>query len=453
MSETETKYWIVVVDDDTLCLTNARKLLNDDNMRVSCLKSGADLLKFIEKNTPDLILLDIIMPKMDGFETFNALRQYEDDNDRAHIPVIFLTGENDSDMERRGLKIGASDFIRKPFNKDIVTSRIYNTIINTKTIETLTEEATVDKMTGFLNKASGISKVTALCEESSGALIVFDLDNFKLVNDMYGHDMGDRVLEAFSDILRRNTREYDVLSRIGGDEFMAFFKEILEAPAVASLSDRLNNLFALEIANLMGPDNGLPLGISMGVVMVPEYGRDYPSLFALADSALYSVKQNGKHGYDIYDHSGVTDINDEQGLEKEIERITRIIEERNETDDALLLGREAFAIAYRFVVRFYKEYGGIYTKVIYELRPEENADDHDMPAASARFEKLLKSTLNKSDLIMQNRVNQFCVLITNRDEKEAEAITERLLKAWDENEQNANMKIQYAVKFCEEQIR
>jgi GGDEF domain-containing protein len=76
-----------------------------------------------------------------------------------------------------------------------------------------------------------------------------------------------------------------------------------------------------------------------------------------------------------------------------------------------------------------------------------------MLGASVRFEKLLKSTLNKSDLIMQNRVNQFCVLITNRDEKEAEAITERLLKAWDENEQNANMKIQYAVKFCEKQIR
>ena len=112
--------WIVVVDDEAMSLTNAKNMLGEENMRVSCLRSGSDLLKFMEKNQPDLILLDILMPDMDGFETYNALRKLEDSMGRSHIPVIFLTGENNSSVEQKGLAIGASDFIRKPFNKEII---------------------------------------------------------------------------------------------------------------------------------------------------------------------------------------------------------------------------------------------------------------------------------------------------------------------------------------------
>ncbi len=232
-------YWIAVVDDEPLSLTNARNLLGEEDIRVSCLRSGRDLLKFIEKNTPDLILLDILMPEMDGFETYSVLRRYEDENAKPHIPVIFLTGENNSEMERRGLKIGASDFIRKPLNKDILIRRIHNTITNSRTIETLTEEATVDKLTGFLNKSSGTVRVSKLCENQTGALAIMDLDSFKLVNDLFGHDMGDKVLQAFSDILRHSTRESDVISRIGGDELMAFFTDINDEKSGLALSERL----------------------------------------------------------------------------------------------------------------------------------------------------------------------------------------------------------------------
>ena len=128
-------YWIVVVDDEPLSLTNARSILIKNEMKVSCLRSGADLLKFVETNDPDLILLDILMPEMDGFETFHALRRLEEKEGRIPTPVIFLTGENNSESERRGLKAGASDFIRKPFDRDILINRINNTIINSKTIE------------------------------------------------------------------------------------------------------------------------------------------------------------------------------------------------------------------------------------------------------------------------------------------------------------------------------
>lgn len=147
--------WIVVVDDEALSLTNARNMLHEAGMKVSCVRSGRELLAFMEKHTPDLVLLDILMPEMDGFEAYKKLRDFEKQAGRKEIPVIFLTGENDEESERKGLNIGASDFIHKSFSRDILLKRINNTITSVKTIENLTEEASVDALTGFLNKASG----------------------------------------------------------------------------------------------------------------------------------------------------------------------------------------------------------------------------------------------------------------------------------------------------------
>jgi len=155
-------YWIAVVDDDALLLRSAKNLLEGYAMRVSCLRSGPALLRFIENNTPDLVILDILMPDMDGFETFHALRELEEKPGRNTTPVIFLSGDNDSATERRGLRDGASDFVRKPIDKEILINRIFKTIESHKTIEILTEKATLDKLTGFMNKASGTEKIAEM---------------------------------------------------------------------------------------------------------------------------------------------------------------------------------------------------------------------------------------------------------------------------------------------------
>ena len=104
--------WILVVDDDAANLRMASHILTAEGMRVSCLKSGEDALRFLQENRPDLILLDIHMPEMDGFETIAAVRSNEK---TADIPVIFLTADDDSETETQGLKAGAMDFIKKPF--------------------------------------------------------------------------------------------------------------------------------------------------------------------------------------------------------------------------------------------------------------------------------------------------------------------------------------------------
>ena len=117
--------WILVIDDDTSNLKMASRILSGEKMRVSCLKSGEDAIKFLNENTPDLVLLDVHMPGMDGFETIAAIQKIKS---AANIPVIFLTADDDSNTETRGLESGAMDFIKKPFVPEVLLLRVRHTI-------------------------------------------------------------------------------------------------------------------------------------------------------------------------------------------------------------------------------------------------------------------------------------------------------------------------------------
>jgi PleD family two-component response regulator len=142
------------------------------------------------------------MPVMDGFETLGKLRQLEQLKGLMKTPVIFLTADEDVDTETRGFEVGVADFIRKPFNPDVLLRRIGNIMSNSQEMQSLKSEATIDKLTGLLNRAAAGEELSKMCSENAGCLMMIDLDSFKLVNDIYGHEMGDKVLIACADTFR-----------------------------------------------------------------------------------------------------------------------------------------------------------------------------------------------------------------------------------------------------------
>ncbi|MBQ7679229.1 MAG: diguanylate cyclase [Butyrivibrio sp.] len=437
------KDWIVVVDDDSMSLNIARSLLNEEGMRVSAVRSGKDLLQFMEKNRPDLILLDVMMPEMNGFETYRRLHIYEEQMKRRPTPVIFLTGENDSDVERRGLVLGGSDFIRKPFDKEVLLTRIRNIIRNTRTIENLSEEASLDPLTGLLNKAFGTERMRQLCRTETGAMMVIDLDSFKLVNDLYGHGVGDKVLQAFADIIRHNTRGGDTLCRIGGDEFLAFFKGVMDEQTISAVTKRLNEEISEVARKLMGDDHGIPLGVSVGCVLVPMQGNDYDKLFPMADKALYQVKQNGKHSCAIYHSEVETEENGEEVLQMELGRMIRVMGEREEPDSAMWIGPEAFTWVYRFMGRFALRYGAKVSKVIIGLSAGTGKWTDEMTETAAQFGEFVKGRLRKSDILMQVRPNRFFVLLTHlASEEDVTHVMNRVLNEWN-NTPHSDMTATY----------
>ncbi len=437
-------YWIVVVDDEPLSLTNAKTLLGKYSMRVSCIRSGRELLKFMQSHTPDLVLLDIMMPDMDGFETYRALRIWEEKENKNPIPIIFLTGEDSKETERRGLKAGASDFIKKPIDEGILIKRIKNAIENNRIIESLTEEAMKDKLTGFLNKTSGTQKVRELCSSVDGALMVFDLDNFKLVNDLFGHDTGDRVLEDFSDVVRFNIRGDDVVSRIGGDEFMAFFPGLTDRESVASLEKRLNKQLMDKADMLMGEGHGIPLGISIGVAIASEDRREYEKLFRFADAALFEVKRNGKHGFEIYDPD-MRRPDTKENIENELNRLISIVTERGEARGAMALGQDAFFATYRFAERLIKENGGTLVRILFSLSSDDK--DEDLLQQVEALGEMLKDTLYPSDVILPWQQNSYLVVCLRHPGEDADEIIHRITDTWQKSEHARGVHINHAVSI------
>ena len=183
--------WILVVDDDTANLRMASHILTSENMRVSCLKSGKDVMKYLRQNRPDIILLDIHMPGMDGFETLAAIRENEETTD---IPVIFLTADDDSDTETRGLKAGAMDFIKKPFVPEILLLRVRHTIKLTRLQTGLSRE--VEKKT---------QEVTAQHEkiERISMQIIKALSGAIDAKDTYTNGHSTRVADYSKEIARQ----------------------------------------------------------------------------------------------------------------------------------------------------------------------------------------------------------------------------------------------------------
>ncbi len=424
--------WVVVVDDDLINLKMARAILSANDMKVSVVTSGRQFLSFMESNRPDLVLLDLIMPDLDGFQTYQAYREMELSQERPRTPVIFLTAETDSEAERRGLELGAADFIRKPFNPDVLVRRIDNIVQNTERIQGLRQEASTDQLTGFLNKTMVNAELEKVCRHEAGALMVLDLDSFKLVNDIYGHDMGDKMLASFADLVRRSTRSEDIIGRIGGDEFICFCRRITDEAAVEKLVRRMNEQLAVEAVKLLGEDCKIPLGVSAGTVLVPVTGGEYEELFKQADKALLFVKQNGKHGYALHEDRTDADSSAEEDPMADMERLSVILEERNEANSALWLGQDAFIGIYRFMIRFIQTYHGTASKAMFTLKPLKIEYRGSMlNSMSEKFGEMLKNTLRKSDLMMQTRTNQFFILFPELASQYINNVAGRILKEWD----------------------
>ena len=438
--------WIIVVDDDTANLKMAGHILSRNNMRVTALKSGQAFLDYVNDNgMPDLVLLDIKMPGMDGFETLGRLREMETAKGLMKTPVIFLTADEDTDTETRGFEVGVSDFIRKPFNPDVLLKRINNIMSNSQEMMSLKNEASTDKLTGFLNKSATAVELSRRCSDTSGCLMMVDLDSFKLVNDIYGHAAGDKVLIGFADIIRETVPAGSKCGRVGGDEFTVFAYGMTTEYAVRDFTITLNEKIVQLAKDIMGEDMTIPLGVSIGGVFVPRYGNDYNSLIKLADKSLYNVKKNGKHGYDLFDedHSDMEDDNDKA---HDIAAISEILGERSIQNVALQLDREAFAHVYRYVIRYLMRHHITGCKVLYTLKPDDGNYDARFLDNADEFGNVIRESLRKSDIFMRNRKNEYFVFLTDIRQDSVDKVAGHIIDSWQKKDREG-LIIEYETDF------
>ena len=399
---------ILIVDDEIIMQKIASKILSQ-KYKTICASSGAEAIRLFEIEKPDMVLSDLLMPEMDGYELHNILQE----KSSRSVPIMFMTADDSDESESHGFEIGAADYIRKPLKADILLRRVSNILDNLDKLQDLKQAADIDKMTGLLNKAAATRELEKICATASGALIMLDLDSFKLVNDIYGHAMGDKILIKFAELLKSITRETDLLGRMGGDEFIAFCHDIKSDAVIAMKSRYLNERLLFEAKRLMDENFDIPLGVSVGAVFVPNYGKDFSDLYKKADKALYIVKQNGKHGYNVYSEKNIS------VAQENFSDINQILGERNPPKGAYLLELEQFKLIYRHCFRLVAAYKKKCQLVTLTLYNGENSNIEELG-------ELLKNNLRVSDCVAQGGKNKIFILLPETEAENVHCVTERL---------------------------
>ena len=238
---------VLVVDDSKLQRMILKESLKE-SFQVIEASGGQECLDIIEhsKGKIDIVLLDLVMPGIDGFE---VLRRRQNSAIFRKIPVVVLTMSESVEDQITTFELGVNEFILKPVNAEIAIARIYNVLKSRRRYDMLKKEqqewqikAENDEMTGLLNKTT----VQRLCDEvlqhgcgEEHAMLVVDIDNFKAVNDLYGHQMGDHTICAIADLLSANFERSDFVGRIGGDEFVVLMRNITDHEMVRQKAEEI----------------------------------------------------------------------------------------------------------------------------------------------------------------------------------------------------------------------
>jgi diguanylate cyclase (GGDEF)-like protein len=302
---------VCVVDDNPASLSAITALLFP-TFDVTVARTGRDALRLIAQMPPDVVLLDIEMPDMDGLEVCRRLKQ---DPVTRDLPIVFLTGHGDEATELAGLKAGGADFIAKPPKGPSVCARIHNLVLMKRLTERLRMEAQTDAPTGLGNRAKfaevlnvELARARRLQQEVS--LLMVDVDHFKAYNDHYGHLTGDSALQHVAKaMLAATPRAGDVVCRYGGEEFAVILPATNDAGATrvaAGIRDMLNMMALPHQASPVSPWITLSIGLATNChahgadharYTTQASGRLDPSddLVARADSALYAAKRHGRN--------------------------------------------------------------------------------------------------------------------------------------------------------------
>lgn len=284
---------ILLIDDSLDTTRLAETILRKEGLDFLSTDTGMAGLEMARQNSPDVILLDLDLPDMHGFDVCRRLR---DAPNTSLIPVLYLTAEDNTASKVRGLDIGAIDYVTKPFHPLELLARVRVALRIKHLQDTLTREAHIDPLTGLWNRRALEDRLKQSWDEARRhddtiVMILCDIDHFKSVNDTHGHAVGDLVLRNLASILRQTARSYDFCARYGGEEFIILLTREVSCDAVALAERCRGNVAAMKI------EAGRELfQITASFGLADSSGCDTPNeLLRAADAALYEAKRTGRN--------------------------------------------------------------------------------------------------------------------------------------------------------------
>ena len=298
---------VLLVEDDPVQASATKEILQKVGYDVILAEDGITAIKAVKTEKPDIILLDVILPGMDGYEICRWLKIEET---TKGIPVIMLTVKKELSDKISGLHIGADDYLPKPYNELELNARIY-ALLRTKALQDelrmknrqleellhkVNYMAITDALTGLYNRRRFHDVLNSEFERArryttSFSLVMLDIDHFKRVNDVFGHSAGDNVLKEVASILKNSIREIDTASRYGGEEFMVILPNTARENALV-VAERIRLMIGQHAFG--GIDRHIT--VSIGISGMPDAKvESEEKLIRCADFALYRAKQLGRN--------------------------------------------------------------------------------------------------------------------------------------------------------------
>jgi len=298
---------VLLVEDDVIQAAATKEILMKVGYEVLHAEDGINAIRLVKSEKPDIILLDVVLPGMDGYEVCRWLKIEET---TKGIPVIMLTMKKELSDKISGLQIGADDFLPKPYNELELNARIYALLrtkglqdelrLKNRQLEELLDKvnymAITDVLTGLYNRRRFHDVLSTEYERAKRyavpfSLVMLDIDYFKKVNDTYGHSVGDAVLREVATILKNSIREIDTAARYGGEEFVVVLPNT-ERKNAQIFAERIRQ--AIERHAFSGVNKNITVSIGIGG-MPDAKVEDEDKLIRCADFALYRAKQSGRN--------------------------------------------------------------------------------------------------------------------------------------------------------------
>ena len=291
---------VLIVDDSADAIAIARARLQNEGLELLSATSGQEGLDAARRESPDLILLDVDMPDLSGFDVCRTLKA---DPELCMIPIIFLSGSGGHDEKIIGLDLGAVDYVTKPFDAFELRARVRAALRTKRLQDLLIRYSHIDPLTELYNRRALMERLQQEWERiqrhgGSLAFIMGDIDHFKRVNDRYGHSEGDRVLCTVAMAIVSQCRESDTPVRHGGEEFAILCPET-DAEDAAKLAERCR----AQIADARIQLGGSKVGVTVSFGVADSNGAKSPEeMIQAADDALYQAKQNGRNRVHVNIH-------------------------------------------------------------------------------------------------------------------------------------------------------
>ena len=272
---------ILIVDDDKIVLKIEENILKKINLNVFKAINGEEALTYINNSNIDLVLTDLNMPKLNGEELLIRIRKLKTMDE---LPVVVISSNKERVQISKLLKLGANDYLTKPFFKEELILRVNNLLNITNNIKNIKKQMFIDPLTKIYNRLfleKKLENIFRLYDQKSIAML--DIDFFKKINDTYGHQVGDEILKYFAKTVESSVRKSDYIIRYGGEEFLLFLPNVVKAEA---------KLILYKIKKNLKPYKNINFTFSAGVAIE---GDELAEMIKIADERLYQAKREGRN--------------------------------------------------------------------------------------------------------------------------------------------------------------